>query len=76
MAIPAPIPGAAKNASPLPIVPKSPPPMAATMAPTAAYLAYRISLLMAYLIIYLRVRPIIVIYLVGVALIAILSSLL
>ena len=57
IAIPAPIPGAAKNAIPLPSVPSSPPPMAATIAPTAAYLAYRINRLMAYRITYLARQP-------------------
>lgn len=51
--IPTPIPGAAKNASPLPNVPNNPPPTAATTAPTAAYLAYRINRRMTYLSTYL-----------------------
>jgi len=41
--IPTPSPGAAKNATPLPKVPNSIAPMLVTMAPYAAYLAYRMS---------------------------------
>lgn len=47
MAMPMPIEGAAKKASPLPSVPSKPPPMTATTAPTAAYFAYRINRFMA-----------------------------
>lgn len=47
MAMPPPIPGAAKNASPLPSVPSRPAPIVATTAPTAAYFAYRMMRLRA-----------------------------
>ncbi len=54
MTVPPMMPGAAKNASPLPIVPSRPVPSAATTAPTAAYLAYRSSRRIAYRMTYLQ----------------------
>ena len=51
--IPTPRLGAAKNAIPLPNVPRTVPPNVATIAPTAAYFAYRKSRRMIYLMAYL-----------------------